>query len=81
MPTMTQPASTPGDGRGRHPPGRPCRRRQRPAGSAAGHHQRGHHPGRLWRAAGLGHPVWPGGRWGIEGTGSFGAALTRFLRA
>src|SRR6266705_179030 len=67
--------------RGRHPPRRPCRPRRRPARPPPGHRQHPDHPAGyrnlLAWARGLGEVT----AFGIEGTGSYGAALARFLRA
>jgi hypothetical protein len=76
--TMTQPAPA----RitvGSTPTPRSTSRWPRQLWSAPGCHQHPNHPGRLCRVAGLGAAPGPINAWGIEGTGSFGAGLTRFL--
>src|SRR6266511_4379406 len=67
--------STPDHRRGRHPPRRPRRPRRRPARPPRRHLPVPHRPAcyhdLLAWARGLGEPV----AWGVEGTGSYGAAL------
>ena len=78
---MAHPAARPAHHRGRHPPGRPCRPRHRPARPPAGHRPDPDHPRRLRSAAGLGPRARPAVAWGVEGTGCYGAGLARFLAA
>src|SRR4029453_3258956 len=75
------PGRAPAHHRGRHPPGSPCRPRQRPARPPGGHPPDPDPPGRLPAAAGLGHKLGEPVVWGVEGTGCYGAGLTRFLAA
>ena len=81
MNTMTQHQATRVTiGRG-HPPGRARGRGPRPARAALGHPHRADHPRRYDRPAGLGGRVRARGAGGHRGTNSYGAGLSRWLRA
>src|SRR4029453_16402384 len=67
--------------RGRHSPGQPRRPRRRHAPPPPPYPQRPPHAPRRSGPARLGPRARPAHRLGVEGTGSYGAALARFLAA